>query len=163
MLNQLKLMIEFKPIPSCPGYQASACGQIKGKRRSVLKCYLGLRGYLTFRIPTGGTGKSKSFYVHRAVAEAWGLDIDNKVVNHIDHNKLNNCFENLEICTQANNLKACVNYYGKQPNQKYFIKEQLLALALKNKGLSNRSIAKQIGCSKNTVKNLLNKTWQLKA
>jgi lambda repressor-like predicted transcriptional regulator len=56
-----------------------------------------------------------------------------------------------------------VNYYGKQPNQKYFIKEQLLALALKNKGLSNRSIAKQIGCSKNTVKNLLNKTWQLKA
>lgn len=154
MLNLLKSMTEFKPIPSCPGYQASACGQIKGPRK-LLKLYLGTRGYLTFRVPTGGACKSKNFYVHRAVAEAWGLDIKDKVINHIDHDKLNNNINNLEACSQVDNLKACISFYGKQLNQRYTNEHKERMKQLKEIGLSYRSIAKQIGCDKNTVIKLL--------
>lgn len=147
-------MTEFKPIPSCPGYQASACGQIKGPKK-LLKLYLGVRGYLTFRYPTGGSGKSKSFYVHRAVAEAWGLNIKDMIINHIDHNKLNNSIDNLEVCSQAENLKACIAFHGKHPNQKYTNTDKERMLQLRNLGLSYRAIAKQIGCDKTTVGNLI--------
>ena len=150
MSNHLKLMTEFKPIPSCPGYQASACGQIKGPKK-LLKLYLGARGYLTFRYPTGGSGNSKSVYVHRAVAEAWGLQIQEKVINHIDHNKLNNNINNLEACSQAENLKACISFYGKHQNERYTNEDKERMEQLKSSGLSYRAIAKQIGCDKNTV------------
>lgn len=49
-------------------------------------------------------GKTKQIYVHRLVAFAFvdgykpGL-----VVNHIDENRLNNCFQNLEWVTQKYN------------------------------------------------------------
>ena len=147
-------MTEFKPIPSCPKYQASACGQIKGPKK-LLKLYLSARGYLTFRYPTGGAGKSKAFYVHRAVAEAWGLNIKNKVINHIDHNKLNNRIDNLETCSQAENLKAYITFYGKHQNQKYTDADKKKMIQLRNLGLSYRAIAKQIGCDKTTVSNFI--------
>lgn len=147
-------MTEFKPIPSCPKYQASACGQIKGPKK-LLKLYLGTRGYLTFRYSTGGAGKSKAFYVHRAVAETWGLNIKNKVINHIDHNKLNNHIDNLETCSQAENLKACITFYEKHQNQKYTEADKKKMIQLRSLGLSYRAIAKQIGCDKTTVSNLI--------
>ena len=104
-------MTEFKPIPSCPGYQASACGQIKGKRGTVLKLSLGQHGYLTFSISTGGKSNAKRIYVHRAVAEAWQLKGQGDCINHIDHNKLNNKLDNLERCTKGENNSAAAKFY----------------------------------------------------
>lgn len=50
-------------------------------------------------------GKVKNHSMHRLVAEAF---IDNEynlpVVNHIDENKLNNAVNNLEWCTQRENI-----------------------------------------------------------
>ena len=70
--------------------------------------YLKLRedkdGYL--RCDLSLNGKIKRFFVHRLVAKAF---VDNRnnnpVVNHIDGNKQNNYYKNLEFCTiKQNNL-----------------------------------------------------------
>ena len=52
-------------------------------------------------------GKPKTYLVHRLVAETFcdGYDANNKEVNHIDGNKLNNHAENLEWVTPSYNTK----------------------------------------------------------
>ena len=148
-------MTEFKPIPSCPGYQVSACGQVKGKRGNKLKLSLGKNGYLTFSVSTGGKGNSKRILVHRAVAEAWNLDGNGDCINHIDHNKLNNYLNNLERCTRAENVTAAIKFYGKSSAKKYSKKDDDLIVTLYLNGLSQRAIAQQLMCSRCRVRSIL--------
>ena len=141
-------MTEFKPISFCPGYQASACGQIKGKRGNLLKLSCGQNGYLTFSISTGGKGNAKRIYVHRAVAEAWQLKGKGDCINHIDHNKLNNQLSNLERCTRLENVRAAIAYYGKANGTRYFKEHDNLIVSLYKQDLSLREISRRAGCSR---------------
>lgn len=60
-------------------------------------------GYLIVGLKNGG--ERKSYYLHRLVAEAFCEKNENcTVVNHIDHNKYNNSANNLEWCTQKENV-----------------------------------------------------------
>ena len=63
------------------------------------------RGNLRYRfVILSKDGKSEHFSVHRLVAEAFLPKPDGcDVVNHKDHNTLNNCVKNLEWCTQRYN------------------------------------------------------------
>ena len=62
-------------------------------------------GYLYVSI--SNNGKRKNVYIHRAVAEAFIPKEEGKnVVNHRDFNKKNNCVENLEWCTQRQNVQC---------------------------------------------------------
>lgn len=141
-------MTEFKPIPSCPGYQASACGQIKGKRGNILKLSLAGNGYLTFSISTGGKGNAKRIYVHRAVAEAWELTGEGDCINHIDHDKTNNILDNLERCTRLENVRAAIQHYGKANGTKYPKEHDDLIISLYKQGLSLREISRRANCSR---------------
>lgn len=96
-------------------YQVSNYGNV----RSLKKWDLNKRAFIdaeTLIKPTdNGNGydiiglriitKRKNFYVHRLVAETF---IDNpmglKYVNHKDYDKKNNCVDNLEWCTQKDNI-----------------------------------------------------------
>jgi hypothetical protein len=94
----------YKNIPGETEYQVSNLGNVKslkwGKER-ILKPYLNGRGYYHVEL----NKKAKS--VHQLVAMAFlGHQPDgtmNIVVNHIDNNQLNNCFNNLELVNQRHN------------------------------------------------------------
>jgi predicted XRE-type DNA-binding protein len=63
-------------------------------------------GYL--RISCSYKGKHYNFYVHEFIAVAGGLDVLGMNVNHIDGNKKNNSFANLEVVTSRENTLHAV-------------------------------------------------------
>lgn len=106
-------------------YQVSNTGKIRSLDRvikdirserlykgKVLKQSLCNWGYLTVSLKK--SSKSKKFFVHRLVAEAF-LPNPNmmEVVNHKDENKLNNCADNLEWSTLKDNM-----LYSKKSNKR---------------------------------------------
>lgn len=80
------------------------------KPERLLTTFLNNRGYLTVVF------NKKTHMVHRLVAKYFCKNPDNReYVNHIDGNKLNNNFSNLEWCTVAeNNHHARVTGLHKQ-------------------------------------------------
>lgn len=100
-------------------YQVSNLGNVKriGSFRGVNKKYLNNynltpmdngKGYL--RIKLTKNNKSKRIMLHRIIAEAFIQNLNNKpFINHINSNKKDNRIENLEWCTQSENVKHSVN------------------------------------------------------
>lgn len=101
----------WKPISGYEGkYMISNFGRVKslnyrrtGKEKimtpgKLRKNYLGVS--LTIN------GKSKTFKVHRLVAEAFIPNTKNlPLVNHKDENTMNNCADNLEWCDNTYNVR----------------------------------------------------------
>lgn len=81
-------------------YWVSNLGRVKSKRK-VLQPIKG--EYL--KVGLSKNGIQKTFTIHRLVAQAF-VDNPNKLnfVNHIDENKHNNVFTNLEWCTNKYNV-----------------------------------------------------------
>ena len=91
-----KIIAEF-----LPNYFVDVGGNIYNKEGSKLKTTTTKNGYERFNIGS----PTKSFLVHRLVAENFIQNSDNKPeVNHIDGNKLNNNLSNLEWVTRSENI-----------------------------------------------------------
>lgn len=93
----------WKPVAGYEGiYEVSNMGRVKSRRKIISSVDDG-KGYL--RLHLSKNGITKSFRVHRLVAEAFVPNSDVSLkVNHIDGNKKNNRSDNLEWCTQAENV-----------------------------------------------------------
>lgn len=112
----------WKAIPGWEGfYEVSSAGNVRSidrvvqpllggppQKRKGQDLKLGKRrnGYLYVSLRNGETGMSRSSDVHRLVALAFLANPEGKPnVNHLDNSRDNNAVENLEWCTQQENLQ----------------------------------------------------------
>ena len=103
-------------------YEISETGQVRNLKTKELKKLHsgGTSVYLLVQIYISN-GKRKNYLVHRLVAKYFVDNPENKSqVNHIDKNKLNNNFLNLEWVTPKENMKHHYKNGGvKRNNQTY--------------------------------------------
>ena len=78
-----------------PNYEILPDGRIWSKnRRKVITSHLNSSGY--YRVSLSKNGKSRSFFIHRLVAEHYIPNPDNKpIVDHISGSRTRNHFSNL--------------------------------------------------------------------
>ncbi len=63
-----------------------------------------------YQIKLSKNGKTKTIKVHKLIVEHFMKKIPKELtVNHKDGNKLNNYINNLEICTQKENIKHAID------------------------------------------------------
>ena len=93
-------------------YKINTDGSVFSIRRNkLLKPRLTNRGYLQVNL------SGKQVYIHQLVAKTYISNPNNyTVINHKNGNKLDNNVDNLEWCTQLNNV---LHYYGGKKLEKY--------------------------------------------
>lgn len=113
--------------------------------------------YLSIRLLT------ENFMIHRLVAIAFVPKVFNKpFINHIDGNKFNNHYSNLEWCTNQENMDHAVsigllNYVSAKKLTPELVKE----IKLIPKTVSSIKVAKQYKVNSRTIRAIrLNQTWK---
>lgn len=115
----------WKNIKNFENYQVSNKGRIKNIRNNkIVNLHTNSKnGYVYVML--SNKNKKKCARLHRLVAEEFIPNLKNKpVVNHIDGNKLNNQADNLEWCTQKENVNHAIIKLGvKYGHDKGFVYE----------------------------------------
>jgi hypothetical protein len=84
-------------------YEISNYGNVRSKKQT-LKPFKNSKGY--YYVNLCNAGKRKTISVHKLVANAFVINVNNKPqVNHIDGIKTNNYYTNLEWVTSSENTK----------------------------------------------------------
>lgn len=188
-IHILPILEVWKDIIGYKGfYQVSNLGNVKSLDRKVISSnrtsYLrkgkickqskSNLGYMTVGFTINNVKVNK--YVHRLVAEAFILNLDNKPqINHIDCNKENNNISNLEWCTNSeNHIHASKNglnklhihrvAYSGEKNGRTLLSEAQV-LEIKQKYIpykySTKKLSKEYGVSESCITHILNNTsWQ---
>lgn len=154
-------------------YQVSNLGRVRSLDRvsggqvvagQIMGTKLSGRGYRSVALRSAG-GVRVHKMVHRLVAAAFVPNPEFKpIVNHIDNDPLNNRAENLEWCTQAENLSHMTNqgrraspWAGKRSPRASLSDEVVASIrAMAASGVASASkIGAAHGCSKTIVQRIL--------
>jgi hypothetical protein len=114
-------------------------------------------GYKSYSISGNG-----SKYIHRLVATAFIDNPENKkYVNHIDHNKENNCVENLEWVTAKENTQhgiraGRINSKSRGKTNVLTLQDRANAVILRKLGRGINEIAKILGFPRTTMSSVFN-------
>jgi hypothetical protein len=133
--------INFKIVNGFTAYQININGDVLNlKTCKTLKSYVDTRGYVRIDLQQkiDGVIKYRRTSIHRLLAENFIENPNNyKYVNHIDANKLNNNLNNLEWCTQKQNLHHS-RYITK--NGSVISKQKILKIVEENPALNKNDI-----------------------
>ncbi len=100
----MKMNEDWKTIDGFSNYEVSNTGLVRNKVRGNILCPGTNNGYLRSTL-RNDDGRKVNVYVHQLVANSF-VDGDNLLtVNHIDGNKLNNHYTNLEWISGSDNSK----------------------------------------------------------
>lgn len=171
----------FLPIIDCEGYEVSNHGRVKSIERVICKSN-GKTQTVKERILRLGKGtngyafahcrvinKSYFLYPHRVVALHFLEQTDSKKqVNHKDCNKLNNHIDNLEWCTQRENMQhasangLCFSNCGEMNGRHKLSNENIKEIiSLKKLGYTNQSLGEKFGVSNSRISDIWNgKAWK---
>lgn len=154
---------EFRDIEGFEDYSISNKGRVfKKKTKEFIKSSVNSSNYKKVVI------HRKNLYVHRLVAKAFCEKKDGcNEVNHIDGNKWNNNYNNLEWVTKSynskhafdNGLRSIDGYtrYRVSRNGRRFTEEDIRDIKeLYKNGKTKKEIANIYGCRDNVIVNLLN-------
>jgi hypothetical protein len=118
--------------------------------------------YVTLQVPNHQT-----LSVHRLVAEFFVHNPNHHPqVNHIDGNKTNNHYSNLEWCTHRHNIKhayslGLMNKKGEKHNRAKLNGSEVLEIRRLYKYGESTKLAKEYNISKSTVLGIVNnKAWK---
>lgn len=159
----------WKPVVNYDGfYEVSSRGSVRslGGRRGSSKRILkqaDVKGYLCLALSVNGVRRTR--LAHRLVAEVF---LDNPLglteVNHKDGNKRNNCVENLEWTTHADNIAHAVrtkltDNTGQNHGMHKFSEQA--AVFIRTTKIAPRILAKKYGISDRTVSDIRRgKSWK---
>lgn len=134
-------------------YIITVYGEIYSKRLNKYLKKESLGGY--YRVSLYLDGKKYKIFIHRLVALAYRENILNKpFINHIDGNKENNYFLNLEWVTNSENiLHASINLL----NKKKLTIDSVKSILSNEDNLTQRKLAKKHGCCVATINEIINK------
>lgn len=113
-------------------YEISNNGKIRViSTNRIVPTHIWGPGYVFVRLKLNDPGKTNLFSVHRIVGWHFvpGYTKEKCIINHIDGDKTNNYYRNLEWCTQRHNAKhahetgLCVTRYGEETNR-HFVNAQ---------------------------------------
>jgi hypothetical protein len=139
---------EWRDVPSAPGYESSADGRIRHACGDELGQWSNDQGYKMVRLKN----PRRMARAHRLIADAWVPNPDNKpAINHINNDRADNRAENLEWCTQAENL-AYARKQRRSPNAR-LTDDQVAAIRneYSQVGTSWESLGKRYGMSKRAI------------
>ena len=148
----------WKPIKGYEGYyEVSNLGNIFSIRRNIIvKPYINQTGY--YMVNLWFKCKQDKRLISRLVAEAFIENPENKpVINHKDGNRLNNFVDNLEWCTQSENLKhAYATGLRKQEYKKISNEQAKEIIYLRKNGTSLKTLADKYNISTSLVSMICN-------
>lgn len=167
----------WKEIDGFNGYYVSNLGRVKStkqnkniilKNRTITpnknnKYYLPYQQVVLYL-----DGKQNTKMIHRLVAEAFILNIDNKPqVHHIDNNVKNNNVNNLEWCTPSENVNYTLGYRkenrGVDNNKSKLNEEDVIKIRYlySNGNITQRELAKMFNVTQPNIKEIVNfRTWK---
>ena len=112
--------IQFYKIKDFPNYYISKCGKVYSSINNIIMSSK-LKNKLEYKkVTLRNKNNIKKINIHRLVAESFIPNPENKrTVNHIDRNKHNNNMDNLEWCTDVENVLHSFKLIGKKKNKYY--------------------------------------------
>ena len=144
-----KYIETWVPIFGCQGYEISTLGNVRSYRKTksgeisifhkpIKKGYSGKKKKYE-KVLLRVDGKSKSFLVHRLVAETFIPNYFKKPqVNHIDNNPLNNTIDNLEWVTNSENQIHRFKLAGRRTGYGLYIYKNRTTFRVEKKGVINK-------------------------
>lgn len=159
-----------KTIPNYETYFVTSEGNVfntnyhSTKQTQQLKYDLSGKSKCYKRVTLCKNSITKRFVIHRLVALAFIPNPFNKPqVNHIDGNPSNNNMENLEWCTQSENMKHAFRTGLQTPNitnTKLTTEDIPLIFEMRKQGLTHKEISLNFDVNRKCIGDVLNKkTW----